>query len=175
MHQALISQKTVNLPEDAKGLEFYCSLYISLHNPLSFSDECRWETRFLQSGTTSQAVLPQCHTRITHCHVYEHTVEPSCGSSLQFGPIQWDNLILSVLFSSEKLGGIPSCEVVEFCSMCLAERNKAVPLQAWSGPESSRKLRFPDFMTTAQQGGKVVSLTHRPHLPPGNLPGTHFC
>ena len=52
---------------------------------------------------------------------------------------------------------------------------KAVPLQAWSGPEGSRKLRFPDFMTTAQDGGKVVSLTHRPPLPPGNIPGTHFC
>ena len=54
-------------------------------------------------------------------------------------------------------------------------KGKAVPLQAWSGPESSRKLRFPDFMITAQEGGKVVSLTHRPHLPPGNPPGTHFC
>ena len=30
-------------------------------------------------------------------------------------------------------------------------------------------------MTTAQEGGKIVSLTHRPHLPPGNSPGTHFC
>jgi hypothetical protein len=36
-------------------------------------------------------------------------------------------------------------------------KGKAVPLQAWSGPEGSRKLRFPDFMTTAQDGGKVVS------------------
>jgi len=54
-------------------------------------------------------------------------------------------------------------------------KTKAVPLQAWSGPEGSRKLRFPDFMTTAQDGGKVVSLTHRPPLPPGNTPGTHFC
>jgi len=36
----------------------------------------------------------------------------------------------------------------------------AVPLQAWSAPEGSRKLRFPDFVTTAQEGGKV-SLTHR--------------
>jgi len=53
--------------------------------------------------------------------------------------------------------------------------NKAVPLQAWSGPEGSRKLRFPDFETTAQGGGKVVSLPHRPPLPPGNAPGTHFC
>ena len=54
-------------------------------------------------------------------------------------------------------------------------KGKTVPLQAWSGPEGSRKLRFPDFMTTAQDGGKVVSLTHRPPLPPGNAPGTHFC
>jgi hypothetical protein len=51
---------------------------------------------------------------------------------------------------------------------------KAVPLQAWSGPEGSRKLRYPDFMTTAQDGGKVVSLTHRPPLPPGNTPGIHL-
>jgi hypothetical protein len=26
---------------------------------------------------------------------------------------------------------------------------KGVPLQAWSGPEGSKKLRFPDYMTTA--------------------------
>ena len=56
-----------------------------------------------------------------------------------------------------------------------ASPNLAVPLQAWSGPEGSRKLRFQDFMTTAQDGGKVVSLTHRLPLPPGNRPGTHFC
>jgi len=53
------------------------------------------------------------------------------------------------------------------------KKGTAVPLQAWSGPEGSRKLRFPDFMTTAQYG-EVVSLTHRPPLPPGNAPGTHF-
>jgi len=47
-------------------------------------------------------------------------------------------------------------------------KGKAVPLQAWSGPDGSRKLRFPDFMTTAQDGGKVVSLTHRSPLPAGN-------
>jgi hypothetical protein len=54
-------------------------------------------------------------------------------------------------------------------------KSKAVPLEAWSGPEGSRKLRFPDIMTTAQDGGKVVSLTHRPPLSPGNTPDTHFC
>jgi hypothetical protein len=54
-------------------------------------------------------------------------------------------------------------------------RGKAVPLQAWSGPEGSRKLRFPDYMETARDGGKVVSLKHRPPLPTRNAPGTHFC
>ena len=47
---------------------------------------------------------------------------------------------------------------------------KSVPLQAWSGPEDSTKLRFPDFKTTAQEDGRVVSLMHRPHLRPGNSP-----
>jgi len=28
---------------------------------------------------------------------------------------------------------------------------------------------------SAHEGGKVVSPTHRPPLPPGNIPGTHFC
>jgi len=35
---------------------------------------------------------------------------------------------------------------------------KSVPLQAWTGPEHSRKLRFPDFMTTAQDGGRLSAL-----------------
>ena len=33
-------------------------------------------------------------------------------------------------------------------------------------PEGSRKLRFPDYVTMAQDGGKVVSLTHRPLYTP---------
>jgi len=45
---------------------------------------------------------------------------------------------------------------------------KAVPLQARRGPEGSRKLRFPDYMRAAQDGGKVVSPMHWPPLPPGN-------
>ena len=28
-----------------------------------------------------------------------------------------------------------------------AEKGKAIPLQAWAGPEGSRKLRLPDFKT----------------------------
>jgi hypothetical protein len=72
-----------------------------------------------------------------------------------------------------RLSAVPrclQCEVkahVFFTAVTFRERatqigkGKAVPLQAWSGPEGSRKLRFPDYMTTAQDCGKVVSLTHR--------------
>ena len=60
-------------------------------------------------------------------------------------------------------------------TLIIISKVKAVPLQAWIGPNGSRKLRFPDFMTMAQDGGKVVSLTHWLPLPPGNAPGTHFC
>ena len=61
------------------------------------------------------------------------------------------------------------------CCTVHGYKGTAVPLQAWSGPEGSSNLRFPDFMTTAQDGGKIVSLTQRLPLPPGNTPGTHFC
>ena len=37
-------------------------------------------------------------------------------------------------------------------------KGKAVPLQAWSGPEGSRKLRFPDFVTAAQDSGRLSAL-----------------
>ena len=30
--------------------------------------------------------------------------------------------------------------------------------KVWEGPEGSRKLRFPDFMTTAQDGGRLSAL-----------------
>jgi len=37
-------------------------------------------------------------------------------------------------------------------------KGKAIPLQAWTGPEGSRKLRFSDFVTTAQDGGRLSAL-----------------
>jgi len=37
-------------------------------------------------------------------------------------------------------------------------KDKAVPLQAWSGPEGSRKLRHPDIVTKAQDGGRLSAL-----------------
>jgi len=49
--------------------------------------------------------------------------------------------------------------------MAGTRKGKAVPLQAWTGPEGSRKLRFPDFVTTAQDGGRLSALRTGPPLP----------
>jgi len=57
--------------------------------------------------------------------------------------------------------------VCVYVCMYVKGKGKAVPLQAWSGPEGSRKFH--------DNGGKVVSLTHRPPLPLGISPGTHSC
>jgi hypothetical protein len=43
---------------------------------------------------------------------------------------------------------------------------KAIPSQAWTGPEGSRRLRLPEFKKSVHEGGRVVSHTHRPPLPP---------
>jgi len=67
-----------------------------------------------------------------------------------------------------------SC-VLNIVSPLLGKKIKAVPLEVLIGSEGSRKLRFLYFVTKAQDGGKVVSLTHRTSLPSGNTPGTHFC
>jgi hypothetical protein len=52
-----------------------------------------------------------------------------------------------------------------WCSLVYSTIGKAIPLQAWTGPEDSRRLRLPDFRL-AHEGGKVVSPTHRLPLPP---------
>jgi len=46
-------------------------------------------------------------------------------------------------------------------------KGKAVPLQAWTGPEGSRKLGLPDFVT-AQDGGRLSAL-HTDHLYPQEI------
>ena len=64
-------------------------------------------------------------------------------------------------------GVITLKQILQLCAPIYGiVKDKSIPLQVWSGPEGSKKLSFPDFVTTAQDGGKVVSLTHRPHLPP---------
>ena len=42
----------------------------------------------------------------------------------------------------------------------MGDKGKAVPLQAWIGPEGSSRLRLPEFL-----GGEVDCHTLRPSLP----------
>jgi hypothetical protein len=58
-----------------------------------------------------------------------------------------------------------SISMIKFDCLMFLNKDKAVPLQAWGGPKGSKKLMFPDFLTTAQDDGKVVSPKHRPYLP----------
>ena len=69
--------------------------------------------------------------------------------------------LAAIFFSMNPLlrGETYECLILDFQIL------NSVLLQAWSGPEGSRKLGFADFMSTARGGGKIVSLTHRPHLP----------
>jgi len=47
-----------------------------------------------------------------------------------------------------------------FCNCFVKQsKGKAVPLQAWTGPEGSRKLRLPDFVTKAQDSGRLSALS----------------
>jgi len=54
------------------------------------------------------------------------------------------------------------CEQVRLCVLvisCITTKNdKSVPLQSRGNPECSRKLRFLDFVTTAQDGVRLSAL-----------------
>jgi len=38
------------------------------------------------------------------------------------------------------------------------DKGKTITLQAWTHPEGSRNLRFPDFVTMAHDGGRFSAL-----------------
>jgi len=61
----------------------------------------------------------------------------------------------------------PTSEVIYFVGNIFLSKISSYisPIRGPRCPEGSRKLRFPNFVTKAQDGGKVVSLTHRPLLP----------
>jgi len=106
----------------------------------------------------------------------QETVERFTESSVVTVGVVWDVIGWKCKYFYDGLSRLRMCLSKEEESIrrdCTS--SMTVPLQAWSGPEGSRKLRFPDFMTAAQDDGKVVSLTHRPPIPPGNAPSTHFC
>jgi len=62
------------------------------------------------------------------------------------------------LFAKIKLRNSASCWLLSQENVSVKGKGKAVALQAWGGSEDSRELRFQDFMTTAQDGGRLSAL-----------------
>jgi hypothetical protein len=64
-------------------------------------------------------------------------------------------------------GIFPSCEGIKIYSYPFTGMDRPLGLQDVQTLRISRQ--------SAHEGGKVVSPTHRPPLPSGKIPGTHFC
>jgi len=87
-----------------------------------------------------------------------------CGQTLLFTPLWTDPSLYTTVdrpFSPASNAG------VGLNYICV----KISPIKSPRFSKCSRK----GYLTIAQDGGKVVSFAHRPLLPPGNTPGTHFC
>jgi hypothetical protein len=142
---------------------------------LQIPPKCRYISTKLQDITTQRTVNliftvsknPGAPTYLSHARFIQ-ILDKVFAAALSLFPMHTGySLIINVGYNVLKCTSTNKITVLS--------KGKAVPLQAWSGPEGSRKLRLPDFITKAQDGGKVASLMQWPPLPPGNTPGTHFC
>jgi hypothetical protein len=80
-------------------------------------------------------------------------------------------MIMIISIVTEVRGCLLSCGVGCFVFQCKGKQSHYSPWQSLTVPGGwgSQILR-----QSTHEGGKVVSPTHRPPLPPGNIPGTHF-
>ena len=110
-----------------------------------------------------------------------------CGRSVKLSlePVETCNVSNRTKYNTSS--GLQSPSIVTIVSEELAAtifravyqqyiKGKAIPLQAWTGPEGSRRFRLPDFKTIATLKVVRLSALRTGHLyTPGNIPGTHFC
>jgi len=55
-------------------------------------------------------------------------------------------------------------------------KGNAFPLQAWTGPYDSRRLRLPEFLDSRHMKVEILSALSTGRLyPPGDKRGTHLC
>jgi hypothetical protein len=64
----------------------------------------------------------------------------------------------SLVFTSLGAGSLIDIKEIFSNNILGKGKGKTVPLQARIGTEGSRKLSFPDFVTTAQDGGRLSAL-----------------
>jgi hypothetical protein len=60
------------------------------------------------------------------------------------------------------------------CFNYIRAKGKAIPIQAWTGPEHSRRFRLPNSRKLAHRGGNVVSPMQWLPLVPGKYPWYSF-
>jgi hypothetical protein len=60
------------------------------------------------------------------------------------------------------------------CKCAFVKRCKTFSLQVWTGPERSRRLRLQKSLENLHEYRYNINSSHRPPLPPGHIPGTHF-
>jgi len=90
-------------------------------------------------------------------------IKESCVSGGAFGPLADERISRSGMHegtftNATTLSPQYSNQHITFFTY-EKKAGKSVPLQAWTGLEGSRKFRFPDFMTTAQDGGQPCAPT----------------
>jgi len=88
-----------------------------------------------------------------HAECLTNPLEPISEFSAVFVPLICDKVRM---YQGRPTG---SGTVIVFIVLNLfCKKGKAVPLQARGGPQGSRKLRFQDFVTKAQIGGRLSAL-----------------
>jgi hypothetical protein len=64
-------------------------------------------------------------------------------------PIEWRNLLMcEVQLKHSKRFERRNAKCYMLSIKVTKGKGKAIPLQVWTGPEGSRRLRLPDFKTT---------------------------
>ena len=160
-------------PFTATHFFFICSIHLFIPYPLVHSiSTCSFRPwrKFLVRCWSICAQLPQlCHpmknvdllTPLTILGTTISLTAPNLGCKEGAEPLWISGL--SWLPEFVHCTVTLRCRAAWFCG-CVAwmivrlhsKKGKAVPLQALSGPEGSRKLRFPDFVKTAQDAGVAL-------------------
>ena len=81
-----------------------------------------------------------------------------CAAAMRMKPVWFRAMIRGLFYRWWQLIWIGQILHWICCLKHCLKKDKAIPLQAWTGPEGSRQ--------SAHEGGKVVSPTHRSPLPP---------
>jgi len=137
-----------------------------------FNDCCcdldsKWRTQILYNDNLHQVALTSCIVSVqrilemaklcpqswTQVQATIYTMGPHNNPKLRRNSERAVSLLVwGTCYPCEHLADRETAHW-ECYTKAIKGKGKAVPLQAWSGPEGSRKIRFPDFMTMAQDGG----------------------